>query len=80
MDITFDKYDKIVEKGKNYPYDMIQIDKLNKIERMVNEEKGIEFLICLLEYGEFKTVEEQKVKKEINNILKSHLNFIDEME
>ena len=61
MNITFETYDKIVERGKEYAYDMIQIDKLDDFERMLNEEYGIEFLICLMEYGEFKTVKEQEV-------------------
>ena len=73
MNITFETYDKIVERGKEYAYDMIQIDKLDDFERMLNEEYGIEFLICLMEYGEFKTV-----KKHINEILKKNLNFVDE--
>lgn len=78
MNITFETYDKIVERGKEYAYDMIQIDKLDDFERMLNEEYGIEFLICLMEYGVFKTVKEQEVKKHINEILKKNLNFVDE--
>lgn len=78
MNITFETYDKIVERGKEYAYDMIQIDKLDDFERMLNEEYGIEFLICLMEYGKFKTVKEQEVKKHINEILKKNLNFVDE--
>lgn len=78
MNITFETYDKIVERGKEYAYDMIQIDKLDDFERMLNEEYGIEFLICLMEYGEFKTVKEQEVKKHINEILNKNLNFVDE--
>lgn len=78
MNITFETYDKIVERGKEYAYDMIQIDKLDDFERMLNEEYGIEFLICLMEYGGFKTVKEQEVKKHINEILKKNLNFVDE--
>ena len=78
MNITFETYDKIVERGKEYAYDMIQIDKLDDFERMLNEEYGIEFLICLMEYEEFKTVKEQEVKKHINEILKKNLNFVDE--
>lgn len=78
MNITFETYDKIVERGKEYAYDMIQIDKLDDFERMLNEEYGIKFLICLMEYGEFKTVKEQEVKKHINEILKKNLNFVDE--
>ena len=78
MNITFEAYDKIVERGKEYAYDMIQIDKLDDFERMLNEEYGIEFLICLMEHGEFKTVKEQEVKKHINEILKKNLNFVDE--
>lgn len=80
MDITFEEYDRIVERGKEYSYDMIQINKLKDFERMLNEENGVAFLICLLEHGEFKTVKEQEVKKHINEILKNNLNFVDEVE
>lgn len=78
MDITFEEYDRIVERGKDYAYDMIQVDKLEGFERMLNEEYGVAFLICLLEHGEFKTVGEQKVKAHINELLKKNLNFVDE--
>ena len=56
MNITFETYDKIVERGKEYAYDMIQIDKLDDFERMLNEEYGIEFLICLMEHGELENL------------------------
>lgn len=78
MEITFDEYDDIVERGKDYPYDMIQITKLENFERLLEEEHGIEFLICLLEHGEFLTIEEQKVKKKLNQFLKEHLQFVEE--
>ena len=56
MNITFEAYDEIVERGKEYAYDMIQIDKLDDFERMLNEEYGIEFLICLMEHGELENL------------------------
>lgn len=34
MNITFEAYDKIVERGKEYAYDMIQIDKLDDFENI----------------------------------------------
>lgn len=77
IDITFDEYDNIVEKGKDYPYDTIQIEKMKNFERLVNDADGITFLICLLEYGEFNTVERKEIKKNLNELLKTHLNFVE---
>ena len=52
MNITFEAYDKIVERGKEYAYDMIQIDKLDDFERMLNEEYGITIIMVLHEINQ----------------------------
>lgn len=75
MDITFEAYDKIVEKARENGFCIEDFDlsKIQDIERIMEKEHSIEFLICLLELGDFKNL---GLKKQINKILMKELNFI----
>lgn len=76
MDITFEEYDKIVKRVKENGFCIEDFDlsKIQDIERILGKEHSIEFLICLLELGDFSN--NLGLKKQINKILMKELNFI----
>ena len=77
MDITFEQYDKIVQEAKDHGFCIEDYDlmKIKDVERIMEKDYSIEFLICLLEMGDFSN--NPDLKKEINEILKRKLHFID---
>lgn len=80
MDITFEEYDKILEKFQacDFSFEGMDMSRLQNPIRILNKSKGIEFLICALEHGDFQTREELEVKRKINELLMQELNFVDE--
>lgn len=79
MDITFKEYDDILKRyeKKEISFEHIDLSKIEHVERILKMKHGIEFLICLLERGDFKTPKELELKKEINKLLIKELNFVD---
>lgn len=82
MDITFEEYDNILKKFQtcDFSFEGMDMSRLQNPIRILNKSKGLEFLICALEYGNFQTREELKVKRKINELLIQELNFVDEKE